>query len=312
MGAAALILLTALMTACEYKDLDAYGESQEKVGINVRFDWSRVDSIPASMRVVFYPKDWANYKQGFTAYDMSSNGSTVQLQVNEYDVLCWNNDTEHSTTNGIESRETACATTGPFSPHGDTQVPQVLDSIFRGQRVLDYPDYMVHSLISSYKVSEEGQTVTLAPDSMVVTVEIRLHGIKGLENCRKIRGAIDNVAGKRYMAFPNLTEDRVAVMFDAKADGDVVTAKFWVYGIGPTDFTHIAHKMVAFFWVTGSQVFIPIDVTESIARYSTADTYILIDATADLDLATYVRHDATGIIVDAEDWEETEQIPVSF
>jgi len=310
--------LGLMLTACEYKDLGDFGRGKiKKIPVTLHFDWQQVDSIPNSMRVVFYPDDKTNYAQGYTFFDVLNCDTTIQLPAGGYSLTAWNNDCEHVIVSHFSKQEATYATTGNYSPHGNVNIPKVLDSLYHDQKVLDYPDYMVHANLFNFLIEENkpNQVITLTPDSMVVTVEVKLHGIKGLEWCQNIRGAINNVAGKRYIAFDNLTEDKVAIMFDAEPvqQDSMVVAKFWVFGIEPTDLSHLDHKLVMFFWITGNQVFIPIDVTDIIANARKDDTYVLIETPdLDIDLSKYVRQGETGIIVDAEDWEETEEITLSF
>ena len=47
--------LGLMLTACEYKDLGDFGRGKiKKIPVTLHFDWQQVDSIPNSMRVVFY------------------------------------------------------------------------------------------------------------------------------------------------------------------------------------------------------------------------------------------------------------------
>lgn len=314
----AITMAAMTFTACEYKDFgDEGGSSKRKTKFMLVFDWDKVDSIPQSMRVVFYPHDLSQYAQGYTTFDVLNRDTTIELPAGIYDVTAWNNDMEHVITSTYTKQEATYATTGNYSPHGDANIPKVLDSLYHGQRVLDYPDYMVHANRMQFELSEKDNIhrLVLAPDSMVVTVEIKLHGIAGLEWCRNIRGTINNVAGKRYMAYDNLTADTVAIMFDAQAHAEdsTVTAKFWVFGLEPTDLTSLQHKMIFFFWITGNQLYVPLDVTNIIARAKKDDTYVLIESSdLNIDLKDYVREGDTGWTVDAEDWDYTEEIPLSF
>lgn len=320
---AATALAALALTSCEYKPLDDFDDSLMKVNVDIHFDWQNVDSVPGYMRVVFYPEDKVSYTQGYTFFDVLNRDTTVQLPAGIYGINAWNNDCEHVITTGYSEQDKAYATTGNYSPHGNAYIPSVLDSIYDRQRVLDYPDYMVHAslrnfVIEDYDYTGEGdqkrQTVTLTSDSMVVTVDVRLHGIGGLEYCYNIRGAVNNLAGKRYMASPNRTEDQVAIMFDGvkHSEDSLVTSRFWVFGIEPTDMKWLQHKMIFFFWITGNQVYLPIDITNIIAAYSKDDRYVLIDAFCDLDLTQYVRQGSTGMHVDAEDWLYTKEIILNF
>lgn len=314
----AVTALAALaLTSCEYKRLEAMDAQLEKVDVEIHFDWQNVDSVPGYMRVVFYPLDKRAYSQGYTFFDVLNRDTTVQLPAGIYGINAWNHDTEHVITAGYSEQDKAYATTGNYSPHGNAYIPSVLDSIYYGQRVLDYPDYMVRASQRGFVVEEDSrkrQTLTLTPDSMVVTVDVRLHGISGLEYCYNIRGAVNNLAGKRYISEANLTSDEVAIMWDGvKNTADsLVTSRFWVFGIEPTDLKWLQHKMIFFFWITGNQVYLPIDISNIIARYSKDDRYVLIEADCDLDLKKFVRQGDTGMQVDAEDWQYTKEILLSF
>ena len=313
-----VVVATLTLSSCEYKNLgDEESYSKKKTKFMLVFDWDKVDSIPQSMRVVFYPHDLSQYAQGYTTFDVLNRDTTIELPAGIYDVTAWNNDTEHVITSTYAKQESTYATTGNYSPHGDVNMPKVLENLYHDQKVLDYPDYMVHANKMQFELSDKDniQRLVLAPDSMVVTVEVKLHGIAGLEWCRNIRGAINNIAGKRFMAYDNLTADTVAIMFDAQAHeaDSTVTAKFWVFGLEPSDLTSLQHKMIFFFWITGNQVYVPLDVTNIIARARKDDKNILIESQdLGIDLKDFVHEGNTGWTVTAEDWDNTVEIPITF
>lgn len=312
-GAMALMAAVAGLSlcSCEYKEFGDIG-SAEKVSVRLHFDWQAVDSVPSNMRVVFYPEHYETYARGYTFFDVLNRDTTIQISRGKYNVTSWNIDTEYVITDGFSRQPTAYATTGAYSPHGNTTVPAVLDSLFSGQTVLDYPDYMVHGNLHDIQINND-TIITVPQDSMVVTVDVRLNGIRHTELVESMRGAINNIAARRYMAYDNRTEEKVAVMFDCNpTDGtDRLTARFWLFGIEPTGGGRQSHKVVFFVWLQGGQVFIPVDVTDIVARYSRDDKYIVIE-TKDLniDLADFIR--SGGMSVDAEDWDSTQEIEISF
>lgn len=313
----AMAIVATMLTACEYKDLENGGAYVKKTKFSLLFDWYKVDSIPQSMRVVFYPHDLSQYAQGYTVFDVLNRDTIIELPSGTYDVTTWNNDTEHVITSTYAKQESTYATTGNYSPHGDVNVPKVLDSLYHSQRILDYPDYMVHANKMFFELSTKDNVhnLVLQPDSMVVTIEVILHGIAGQEWCHNIRGAVNNIAGKRYMAYDNLTADTVAIMFDAQthAADSTVTAKFWVFGIEPSDLSYLTHKMIFFFWITGNHIYIPLDVTKAFARASKDDKYLLIESQdLKIDLKDFIHEGGTAWTVDAEDWINTVEIPITF
>ena len=317
--AAGWLVMAGMLTGCEYKELTDIDDNslRPKKKFLVDFDFKNVDNIPPSMRVVFWPTDFVMNQSGYTVFDVLNKETELELPVGTYNVTTWNNNTEYVIYSIQGNREETYATTGSYSPHGNVQIPKVLDSLYNGQKVLDYPDYMVHANRMGFQLINDGaqQKLMLDVDSMVVTVEVKLKGVAGLEWCQNIRGAINNVAGKRLMAFPNATDEPVTIMFDGQshASDNTVTAKFYVFGIEPTNITSLSHKMVFFFWLTGGQVFIPMDVTNAIHRYNREDKYVYIESPElDIDLRKYMVNGDTGIIVDADDWEEGGDIPLTF
>ena len=312
-----LCLTATVLTACEYKALDEPYDGDFKRHLIIDFQWGAVDSIPGSMRVVFYPEEPAPYSSGYTFYDISNRRDTIEVPVSTYNISAWNNDIEHVIMEGYGRHTTTFATTGNYSPHGNTSIPKVMDSIYANTRILDYPDYMVHANEHDYRVNPnyDYQELVMKPDSMVVTMEVRIKKVKGLEHCQKVRAAVENIPAKRYVGYPNRTEEPVVIMFDAQAQekDSCITAKFWVFGIEPTEMAQLQHRITVFFWITGAQIFVTVDATRSFRRYTIDDKYVLIEPEEiDLDLSKYIKQDGAGMIVDAEDWEDAEVIDISL
>lgn len=306
-----MILTLAVMASCEYKDIEEF-YFPEKMNLTIHYDWQKVDSVPKNIRVAFYPENYEAYARGYTFFDVMNRDTTIQIVGGKYNMTYWNIDTEYVITDGYSKQSTAYVTTGDYSPHGSVTVPHVLDSIYNYQRVLDYPDYMIHGNLSDLFIKND-TTVTLTPDSMVVTVDVILHGIKGQQYVKNIRGAINNVAGKRLMAYENTTTDKVGIIYEGKTspEDSCLKARFYIFGIEPTEASKQHHKVVFFVWLTGGQVYIPVDVTDIVAHYTRDDKYILIETEdLDIDLEKYIQ--GGKMSVDAEDWISTDEVILSF
>lgn len=302
-----------LLAACQYKDLIEDNGGQERYPVTLAFDWQRVDSVPRGMRVVFYPHDTEYNRMGYTLFDVPDSNSVIYLPKGSYDVITYNNDCHHNIVDSYGNIETATARTGSYSPHGDAYIPRVLDSLYHGQPVMDYPDYMVHATRRDYAVTGQNDSITMMPDSMVITIDVTVNGIDGLTLCRNIRGAMNYVAHKRKIAADNEVADTVAVMFDGMPDSEdrSVKAHFYVYGLYKPQDEDIC-LMTIFFWLPHTQVYVPINITALIKEYREGTVYVNIE-TGDigLDLNDYNKSE-TGITVTAEDWEETETIELKF
>ena len=305
-GLVAVALGASVLSSCQYKDLDNEDQWARRAYVTIGFDWKAVDSIPSEMRVAFYAAGNGDYSQGYTFFDVLNRDTVVRLAAGVYDVTAWNRDCQHVFTSGYSARETVNATTLSYSTHGLYVMDEILDSIYEGQKVLDYPDYMVHANRTQINVLQDVpyQRFVLRPDSMVITIDVRLKSIKGLDKVKSIRAAINNIRGRRYMAFDDRTEDDVAIAFDAHphVEDSCVTAHFWVFGVTPEDLRK--KTLVTFFWMHGGRAFLPLDVTDAFDAYREDDRHIVIDyPDLDIDLNDYIQKGG-GMVVDVDDWND--------
>ena len=315
-----LALVTALsmfLFSCEYKDLV---DSEALNAVTIHFDTSKIEEVPGSMRVAFFPVDdmaKANIRKGYTVFDLPRTiwPATVQIPDGIYDIVAWNNDTEHIITDNYSCQSTLYAATAKYRSRGTYDTPAVLDSIFEGQPILDYPDYMVHAIQAEEQIFNKTQTnnVILTPDSMMITVNLKVSGIKGLSWAKHIRGAINNVAGKRYIAYDDHTEDSVVVMFDCSysSEDSVIYAQFNVFGMEPYEIKNLPHKVVLFFWLETGKVFIPMDASMAIIDDKNQRYHIDMEfPTLNIDLRE-ISSSKNTFDIDVEQWEDVE-IEIGF
>lgn len=303
------VVIASMMTAsCEYKDFEESDASEDLVPILLSFDWSNVDSIPTKMQVMFYRGEHGGYKR----FDVGNETTTVYLEPDDYQVTAWNNDATHVYYQGYEARKNVSAKTPEYNPQNAPGLQKILDSLFVGQQVLDYPDYMVHANRENVKVERNvHQQVMLKADSMVVTVDVNLGGIAGLEIVRQVKGAIGNVAGRRYMAYENKATDPVTVLFEARANAadSTVTAHFWVFGLEPEELQGSEHKAALFFWTSRGKVFLDMDITELI-RNNGDKNFLAIDIpNMGIDIRDFLPPPGMGVEID--DWDD-EYKPIGF
>ena len=304
------VLAVAALCSCDYRSL-ADAEVMERGEFTLAFQHERVDSVPAEYRVAFYPADertMENITTGYMLYDLQTRDHRLSLPAGSYRVTAWNHDTEHVQTNGYGVRDQVTATTQKYLSRGLYDTPKVIDSLYHDKTILDYPDYMVHANVEDFLLEPgaTGQVLILHPDSMVVTVDINIGGIRGLGEAMEVRGSISNVAGTRYIAKDNLTEDSVVVMYDCTAipEKNRVTAHFHLFGLEPTDARNLTHKVLLYFWLrTGAKVYIPIDVTKLIRAVGREASRLRITVEdMDIDLREYTTG-TSGYEVAVDDWD---------
>ena len=316
---AAVLLLSAGLTSCEYKDLD---DASILSTVTLDFDTRNVGQSPTAMRAVFYPADqytMSNMTMGYTIFDcpQSSWPTNCRIPAGKYYITAYNNDTENIIIQQMNDRDNMKATTFNYA-RGQQEKPSVIDSIYNYQPVLDCPDYMVHAVANNYHEIEvttgENKTITLFPDSMIVKVNFKLKEIKGLDWVRECRGSLNNVAGKRYVTPENVTEDSVAVMFDCNfnPEENTVYGSFYVFGLYPSNSTIVlSHKMVMYFWMNNGQIFLPLDVTEAINKAGQEGSDVTIEINdLDINLKDYVSTPNT-FDIDVDEWTDV-NIDVGF
>ena len=291
-------LVTLLLAACQYKDFeDGEYAKTKKVPVVLHFDWSNVDSISTKMQVMFYNENMTTYER----FDVGNRDTTVYIAPGIYHVTSWNNDATHVYFNGYDKRDSINATSPLFNPQGNKGLLQLFDSLFPQRQIYDYPDYMVHANKTSVMLDEyQNNHVTLVPDSMVVTVDLNIHGVRGLGVIKKIRGVITNVAGKRYMTYPNKATMPSIVIFDARGNeaDSTVNAKFWVFGLKPEDLAAEKHEAALFFWANAGSAFFKWDITDAIKNFDAKR--LSMNFNIDIDIRDYLHQ--TGLDINVEEW----------
>ena len=305
------VLIMTSLCACEYKDF--IEDEGDTVSFNVDFDWQNVDSIPSSMRVVFYPDDaetMAKMTQGYRIFDVQNKITEVFLPTGNYKAIAFNNDTEHLTTEDYGMYGLLYASTINYESRGIYDKPNVIDSIYDFQDIRDYPDYMVQGSQSfSLNLADYDKVLTFTPDSIVTTVNITFNGIGGLSWVRDIRGAIDLTMNKRFLNRDELEEPAVN-MFNCEYNDSLVTAKFYVFGMEQSILQY-QHKLTLFFWMNQGKVFVPMTLdSERITFYSEEPHRISIGVQMDLDLRDFFA-ERNGFEIEVDEWEDI-SIDVGF
>lgn len=273
-----LLASLILFTSCDYKDLV---EAPDVNTVHISFDWSAVDSMPSSMRVAFYPVEGRAVEliqKGYSYSDFRPVGGDIVLPLGKYNLTAWNNDITYASVIGVHEQKNILATTSDYVSRAFFDSPLILDSIFAGQKQVDWPDYMVHASHQFVVKSCCHDTLVIRPDSMVVTVEIRVHGLRGLEGVKEARGILGNVSVSRLVTPDNQGVHCGAVVFECEnypADS-LVTTTFTVFGTEP----ELRHDLVLFFWLDDAKVYLPIDVTALMNAYTVDDKRIILDIDA--------------------------------
>lgn len=298
------------LSSCDYKDLDEpdYGAPS----FTLRYEFDNVDSIPRDFLVVFYPVDEnmnIGDSRGYFVREVNKKSAVINgIPAGQYKITTWNKDLYHTRVDINSDRNKTVAYAQQYMTTSDMPV-KVLDSIYYGQVIYDVPDYMVHANTEFFELLnwKEDQELVMHPDSMVITIELRLHGIASLGMAKQIKASLNNVAKYRYPAFDNCTEDTCTVLFDCgfSAADSLVYADFNVFGVDPTK--QLPHLMVLFFWLNGNNIFLPIDVTDAFLNYIDGKNRLVINIPdLNIDLKDFIPASGT-FEINVNGWENVEQ-----
>ena len=306
---AVTVAISALtLASCDYKDIEGGHFAQTGEPVSLRFDYSKVDSIPSSYSVMFYSLDRKGYH---IRRDVTAQDQTILIPQGEYAVTAWNNDTPHVLVRQQEDRENVNATTFGLDMRSEISAESVLDSIFGGQSLYDWPDYLTKANVSSLAVEKGMETppvLTLAPDSATVTVHYRIGGVKGLGWCYRVKGAQNNVWGKRFLAYGNKCSDVVSVMFESgyNEEEETVFGEYHIFGLSENDpAMQDKDRLVLFFWLqNGGGGYVPIDITKILEPYRNREVrHIYIDiADLGINLIDFLDGDG-GFTFDISEWQ---------
>lgn len=306
-------LAATLLASCEYKDFI----EKEIQSVNINIDWQGVDSVPRSTRVVFFPdkETMLNTQVAASiAFDVMGNSRFIQLPIGHYDVVAYNNDTEHVEVTDAGVRETMNAVTGIHTTRANFVSQDSRDTLDIGEyQVADYPDYLVQAHYEDFSVmpTDTVPQLYLQADSAVVEVSLEVRGLRSLDFVYQIKGTISNVPATYRIGTGRVAEKPSTVIFNATHDRTTVTASFFLFGTEVEDSKDDTHVVTLFFWMDDGRVYIPIDVTEEVRearRQGTRKIRVSVEQNCD------IRENITGsggFHLHVDDWVD-EQIDLQL
>ena len=237
-----LVLMLLLGVSCDHKELcydhDQHSERVEykleldfecewEYNIDSNVEWSQLwkpeygisyDDIrpkePEGVRVHVFNED----NKVETVRNLTKQNSIIRFsQEGHYDMLFYNNDTEYIVFEGLESFNTASATT-----RGSSR-----------SRVMNTPDMLFGAYVDSVYVEKSSQTdtmmVTLKP--LVYTYLVRYEFAECADEITSAKGALDGVACRVNLGNGRTTPDVATISYDCTPGNFGVQALVRSFGI---------------------------------------------------------------------------------
>ena len=311
-----LLLASMLCIGCEYTPLDDTYDDWTIQSVIVDWDYSKIDSIPQSFRIAFYPSDAETRDKmpdDVLLFDVYNKRAVLRnIPVGRYNITAWNTDTEHNIISNITERDSLCAEATAIYTTDDSQ-KKILDSIYHEQPIYNTPDYMTHCNEDTITVlADKIQHLKLTPDSMTTTITYTIHGINALELASKITLVMDGIAERRYIGKDTETTGTCTIMTECQKDekNKLIHGSFHVFGIQQrtrADTYTIDNTITLSIWLDdGNRVYIPLDTATINENTETGSNTITIDIPdLNIDLLDYTSSGTFDVSV--SDWNNIEQ-----
>ncbi len=325
-----------LLTSCTHKELCNIHPHIKKV--RIEFDWQDApDADPEGMCVYFYPESGGHpYRFDFRGLD----GGEVELQVGEYRILCYNNDTESVLFRNQERYDLH----GCYTREGDMFEPIYGSAANRAPRVhgtesqpvVISPDMLWGCTASRVRLSDRGlsyvsmslsaskaedqhvteikdteeQVIVLYPHEQVCTYTYEVRGIKYLKHVVQVSGSLSGMSGSLLFASEELGAECVTLPFEAYSDGvSKITGGFYTFG--HNEDSSEPHHMTFYVWMDDGQKYAygidageKFNVTGQIhGAPDRRHVHIVIDG---LDLPQPIEN-GDGFDVSVDDWDVIEE-----
>lgn len=303
--------VTIVLSSCNHKDL-CYDHTHNS-RLQVRYDWSFApEASPSGMSVFFYPADNNNQNSRFDF--PNAIGGEVQLNLGNYLLISYNNDTEVTQFSGNENFTTHKAVTR----EGDILEPMYgngVTSSLNGEgseRVIVTPDQLYCCNVTDLTVSYQGvsytmsradndidsvHTITLQPHDPLCHYSYEVRNVKNINNISKISAAISGMAGSMNLMDESLDDEPVTLPVPAQTNNssNTITGQFLTFGHNESNTD--PHKMS--FYV----------VTTDGSKYSIKDLSKL-DVTSQVHSAPDRQH--VHIIIDGLEIPDTQSVGEDF
>lgn len=306
----ALVVVSAV--SCDFKDIDEGGMGNLKVG----FDFSRLETAPKAMKVIFYPvvgNAVDMIKQGYTTMDWTAGNKTITLPSGVYNMTAFSIDGDHVFYTGETRRETLRLLTDEYNFGDATRAAktpkQVVDSIYGGQDLRFTPEFVARANGNLIYVDEflVEQEMVFEADSLTRTLNLNIKGVEGLQFVTECEGVIGGLS-KYGNPIPEGTEADSTVMgfpMTVNAEQKTITASMQVWDFNPEENSDIQHKLTMFFWMDDAKVFVTVDITEAMRKAYLAGGTVNLDLTLDMNVRESVGSSG-GFDINLDPWEDVE------
>ncbi|MCI2082474.1 MAG: DUF5119 domain-containing protein [Bacteroidales bacterium] len=300
---ATMVIAAGVSSSCIHKTLCYDSRHLTKVVVNI--DWANAPESPSGSHVAFYD---ANDPTTFYYFDMEANGGEVEVPKGNYNVICFNNDSEtilYRDESSFDTYEAYTRTTSLQETSFGAGASLPRSSADEDQDVVLCPTDFYRDMDDNVKLLEnQVNYVYFQPDSAILTYTYEVINIENINLATKCGAAISGIAGSMFLGSGELGTTKNVLPLDATISGDKVTGSFTLFGHD----TGSSNKnyFTLYIWSPGGNFYATFDVTDQMDSYpDQKHVHLIIDASG-----IYIPEpisEGGGIEPGVNDWEDVNE-----
>ncbi|MEG1007770.1 MAG: DUF5119 domain-containing protein [Bacteroides sp.] len=295
------VLCVVLFSACEHKEL-CYEHSSGRE-IQVSFSWEHLGGKkPTDMRLFFYPLNTSNRRP--VIFDLPGTGGIITLPRGEYEVVCFNIDTE----NILQKNESDIHTL-ELTTHENEWRKQKSTTT-----TMNPPEFLCRDYKERIMIGMNGDnTLLFSPRQAISRLTFEITGIRNLVYAKGARGTLSGVASSLFVGSNRFSSEANAIAFGAKKEEDrIITGTFYFFGIAEAIDPNIPQSNVFTLFLNNGKVYTKsVDVTRLIHDVPLKDNFRDIYLKLNIDFEMPKPFSEGGLSPDVEEW-DTEEIDIDM
>lgn len=292
--------IAPLLGGCIWENLPPCPPQGE---VFVRFDWSDApDARPEGMGILLYPTSG----HSFWRYDINRAGGRIGISDGNFDIVTFNNDTEHVLFEDNDTYSGICATTREANitdamslTYYGIQPPRTRDA---EQPVMAQPD-MMWSAVKPARIIAAPDTVRLQPRRITAAYTLTVDKVENPESAAQMCMAVSGLSVAKVLADEGNVDYPVTVPAELSRDGDTFRGRLLSFGdCKTTD----SNTLFLYFWLRdGSKCMFQYDISSQVRN--APDPWNVSIRLSGLSLPETPPPgsggESAGMDVDVDDWE---------
>ncbi|MGL4292857.1 MAG: DUF5119 domain-containing protein [Bacteroidales bacterium] len=255
-----MIVSICFFSSCHNKSLCP--SCDQESGIEIKFDWKNIEKIPSGMTVLFYSP---NGNLVYTFKNVSPNGERIRIESGNYQVACYNNDTEYGQWSGFDKIDSLNVTTR----EGELDEDHTRAANTPETGVLNVmPDYLCGDVIKNKIILPDDPTIQIVLLTPKPLIDIYTYQISEIENAQyitKIRATLSSLSDRYYLANPDFQKAATTVPFNGNiAEDNKAMIIGQMYNLGYFRNTSARNILTLYLWTPGGNLKATFDVTDQI------------------------------------------------